>query len=156
MNRRMITKLARTIKLRGEVINWGELEEKYMPRRKCGLCKNLKCKNPNTGKRRQAQSGLGGYCRTCARTFVSESCVNAHVEKANADRRHSKQNCYYCARLEYSAKQRLCDCGSSVVMCDSCFAVHDKATCHSCYRPSEDLYYRCKEKRPVPGSGHRI
>ena len=121
-----------------------------------GLCKNRECENPNTGKRRQAQTGLGGYCRTCARRLLPTARVHVPVQKANAQRRHARRHCYYCARSEDSVERRRCDCGRFVMMCDSCFAVNDTATCHACYRGWEDLCYRCRAKRAMQGSGLRI
>ena len=128
-----------------------------------GLCKNRECENPNTGKRRQAQTGLGGYCRTCARRLLPTARVHAQLQKANAQQRHARRHCYYCSRSEDSVERRRCDCGRFVMMCDSCCAVNDAATCHACYTGWKDLCYRCGAKRalqdwksrPVPASRDR-
>ena len=60
--------------------------------------------------------------------------------------------CYHCRTLEHNCGLRACTheeaCGSTVIVCDRCVAVHDRVVCAVCYaRDWGGLCLRCSERR---------
>ena len=108
-----------------------------------GLCKNKQCWNERTQKRKQAQSGLAGYCRTCAAKFASDLLKEGRVA-TNAVRNAAKYTCYRCGRQQPVPTKRPCCQGRRVLMCDDCCAVHKGAVCHMCYKRWHGKCFRCK------------
>ena len=119
-----------------------------------GLCKNKNCWNDRTQSRKQAQSGLGGYCRSCAKIFAAPLVDKARLS-ANEQRLSSLHDCYYCGRSEPEPIKRQCCNHRAVRMCNACFAMHDKAVCHICYKDWHHTCFRCRAALPADARKYR-
>ena len=95
-----------------------------------GVCKNVQCLNPRTGKRRQAQSGNEGYCATCARTFLPDVAA-----KARAIHSQRRRRCAQCAAVEGKIR----DEETGLLYCKLCYRKRKFGQCSYCCAESDDV-----------------